>query len=982
MSSYRFGAFDLDVDAFVLRRGERVLPLQPKVLDVLRYLVEHPGRMVGKAELLDQLWPSEDVNEAVLTWSVSHIRRALGQQRGDKLPIETVHGRGYRFNAEVTTVSVQPSVEIDATAHASLVGRGRVMAELEQSLRRAKHGEGKLCVITGEAGIGKTRCAEELARIAKVLSVQALIGCSVQVPGAPPLWPIDSALRQSKEPAAESVRRLIAGLGEHVEADSAEREAGARFRSLEAIARGLHELAAVRPTLLIVDDAHWADAMTLQLLAFIAPQLAQSSLCIVVTLRDRERDNGSPRDRSFAQLTRFAQSIPLGTLDVAQVAELMTGIAGYAPDAELADAVHRASGGVPLFVQEVVRSLVREHGPRLEQLASSAVRIPELARDLLTRRIEQLPESTRETLVCAAVIGEHVELALLAALCGLEPEVLLDRLAPAIAEGQLEPVAPHVYRFAHVLFHRVLLDGLPLNKRVALHGKLGQLLSARPDAGARKGEIARHLYSSLPAGDPSEVVRRAHEAADAARRVLAFDEAALYLSWALEAQVFAGSVEPRERAALLLSLASAQRSAGRTGDATETAARVIELAQQHDMHDLVVGATRLRRPTVALAFVPDDLARSALEVVLRNTPDASSEHIGALSQLACVPPYDRDLARSKALSARAVALAEQHGDREALFEALRARCFALSGPDDVDAAFSVCDRVLELDRQGPHSWQCMDARVARYATCLLAGRIAEADRTLDGVDEVLGGSQWGEASFFAQRMRAQRRFLDGHFDEAEQLWKAIFKKAMQAGVSYAELLRRSQALSLELEREGPKQVFETRRRTMSPSHDRPLTMRIAMARVAAQAGALDTVRAMLPALGDPSGYTRGAEYLNNLAGLSVCAAALEDQPRCEQLLELLGPYVHLNTPDAFGYYLGSVAHFAALLTGALGRRAEAYAGFERALEHNTAMGYRAGVVHTRMAHAALAQRSGDMQRAQALLDAAHAEAQALGMLAY
>jgi DNA-binding winged helix-turn-helix (wHTH) protein/tetratricopeptide (TPR) repeat protein len=982
MSCYRFGTFDLDLDAFVLRQGDSVLSLQPKVLDVLRYLVEHRGRMVGKAELLDQLWPNENVNEAVLTWSVSHIRRALGQQRGERQPIETVHGRGYRFVAEVSVVTAPPPSAFDASAHTSLIGRARVMAELERCVRRAKHGEGALCAITGEAGIGKTRCAEELARSAKAQSLQALVGRSVQLPGAPPLWPIQSALSQSKEPPAEHARRLIASLGEQEDGDSPERIASARFRTLEQIARALHELAEARPTLLIVDDLQWSDALTLQLLGFIAPQLAQSSLCVVVTMRDRERDPSSPRERYLGQLMRFSQTIPLGALDVAQVGELMSALMGHAPQSELADAVHRASGGVPLYVHEVVRSLLREHGPRLASLAPSAVRVPELARDVLNRRIEQLPESTRETLACAAVIGEQVELSLLALLCGLEPEVLLDRLAPAIEEGQLAADAPHVYRFAHALFHRVLLDALPVTKRVTLHAKLGQLLCARPDAAMRKGEIARHLYLSLPASNPEDVVQRACEAADAARRVLAFDEAVLYFGWALEAQVFAGSVAPRARAELLLSLATAQRSAGRTNDATDTAARVIELAQQHDMHNLVVEATHLRRPTVALAFVPDDLSRAALEVVLASTPEVSYAHVGALAQLSTLPPYDRDLLRSKAMSARAVTLGEQLGDREALFAALRGRSFALSGPDDIEAALAIVDRIIALDRQGPHSTQCMDARVVRYATCLQAGRISEADQTLDGVDEVVGNWQWGEAAFFVKRMRAQRSFLDGRFDEAEQHWKTIIKKAVHAGVAYAELLRKAQALNLELEREGPRRVFERHRETLARTEERPLAVRIARARVAAQAGAFDMVRANLRALGDPGDYTRGPDYLNNLAGLAVCAATVEDGARCEQLLELLGPYAHLNTPDALGFYLGSAAHFVALLCATLGHRDEAYNLFDRALEHNASMGYRPGVVHTRMAYASLAERGGDVQRAHNLRDAARAEAASLGMHAY
>jgi len=91
---YTFVGYELDTDAYKLSHGSQELRLQPQVFDVLRYLVEHRERVVSKDELLGALWPDAHVNEAAVTWSISHARRALGQTRGDKLPIETVHGRG------------------------------------------------------------------------------------------------------------------------------------------------------------------------------------------------------------------------------------------------------------------------------------------------------------------------------------------------------------------------------------------------------------------------------------------------------------------------------------------------------------------------------------------------------------------------------------------------------------------------------------------------------------------------------------------------------------------------------------------------------------------------------------------------------------------------------------------------------------------------------------------------------------------------
>src|SRR4051812_32389354 len=119
---YVFGEFVLDLQLYQLRRKDLVVPLEPKVFDVLRYLVEHSDRVATKRELLEALWPHEVVTEAVLPTNINALRRALGQRRGEKWPIETVHGRGYRFAMPVERAlrPLPPEVELARAASASL----------------------------------------------------------------------------------------------------------------------------------------------------------------------------------------------------------------------------------------------------------------------------------------------------------------------------------------------------------------------------------------------------------------------------------------------------------------------------------------------------------------------------------------------------------------------------------------------------------------------------------------------------------------------------------------------------------------------------------------------------------------------------------------------------------------------------------------------------------------------------------------------
>jgi DNA-binding winged helix-turn-helix (wHTH) protein/tetratricopeptide (TPR) repeat protein len=983
---YRFDDFELDTDAHALRRGGQLLPLQPKVLDVLRYLIEHPGRLVTKTELLEQLWPGEQVGDAALSWSVSHIRRALGQERSSGGPIETVHRRGYRFVAPIgdpATTRPPPSARPTTAVPAgpTLIGRDRVLAELERHLDQARAGHGSLVLLTGEAGIGKTRCTDELIARAPAHGLRALRGRCPQEPDTPLLWPIVSAL----EPLADTLPEVAArarALGrqarEHDGSAASLSDEGALFGRLEQIADLLREAVAACPTLLVLDDLHWADAGTRRFLAFLAPELRELPLCVVGAQREAENAAAASADSVRYPIARHAHTLPLAALDGEQVAELLSAVAGSRPSTALAEAVRRASGGVPLFVEEVARTLALELGEQgLDALPPEAVRVPQLARDLLRERVRRLPRETGELLSLASVIGERFDLSLLSALARLEPEALLDRLEPARIEGQVVCEAPHLYRFAHALHQSVLYADLPPSRCVELHREVGALLDARSDREQRKGEIARHYHLALPAAEHATVVERSAAAGAAAARAFAFDDACTYYGWALEAQLFAGSSDPRERAALLSSLASAQRSAGRTSQAIDTAARLIELALSHRLHDRVVAAVRLRRPTVAMASVPDALSRSALEAVLAQTEETTTR-VGALALLATLPPYDADLAGSKARSAEALALAETLADPERLLEPLAARLFALSGPGDVEEVLQIADRVQTIARETGGAWRAGDARSARYMAFLLSGRIADADAVLNEMAAAVPGRYFREAGFYVERLRVQRTFLDGRFDAAERRWQTVYDDAVRAGVSYADLFHRTLNVGLAVERYGAASIVPAlggaaRQPGLAPPY------LAGIARLAAQGGDLGLVRSLLSAVGDPRELTRDGTYVHALSSLSLCNAVLVDVASCELLYELLAPYAHLNTPDAMGYYLGSAAHFLGLLAAALGRHTQAESHFAHALDRNRAMGYRAGVVRTLLADAKHEEQRGRSGPSRSRLKEALALASELGM---
>ena len=435
---YRFGEFELDADAYTLLRAGEELVLQPKVFDLIRLLVERVGQVVTKAELLDALWAGEHVNEGAVPWTIFHARRALGQERGARAPIETVQGRGYRMIANVEALAADGPAAARAVAALPFVGRGEVMARLEGRLAQALAGEGGLCLLAGEAGIGKTRCAEELRSRAAQRGVRIWSGRSVEGLGAPVFWPWIQVLREAvrEQPLlAEAGNALLARMGaldaaSPKPADSRAKDRGAdRFWVLDGVSRLLLQASERTGLLVLLEDLQCADAATVELLAFLTPQLARARLLVVGTVRSDalERD-----PRRAARLLRGAEQIALEALTSDDVTRYIAELTRHVPSPQLSRAVHRATAGNPLFLQETLRSLLAEHGgDKLASLAPEVVVPSKIARDVLRTRIAALDAEALAVLGTASVLGESFELAILHRLRGKPLEPLLEALESA-----------------------------------------------------------------------------------------------------------------------------------------------------------------------------------------------------------------------------------------------------------------------------------------------------------------------------------------------------------------------------------------------------------------------------------------------------------------------------------------------------------------------------------------------------------------------
>jgi len=389
--------------------------------------------------------------------------------------------------------------------------------------------------------------------------------------GALPYAPVSQALRQlvrELDPATleqvvgtgrAELARLVPDLGP---GDPAEPAAGglARGRLFEGLLGVLERLAAERPLVLAVEDLHWADQSTLDLLAFVVANLAEAAVVLVATYRSDELDRRHPLRPLLADPDRHptVERLELGRLDRAELGGLLTGILGTAPEARLLDEVLARSVGNPFFAEELL-AVGLGGGPRV---------LSTTLHDLLAGRVEGLSGPAQQILRAAAVAGRRAGHELLAAVCRLEEAALLEAVREAV-EHQVLVADPggDAYSFRHALFQEVVEADLLSGERRQLHAALARSLTAHPELGGgtpaqTAAEVAVHWYESH---DLTQALPAAVAAGVAAEQGLAFAEAKRHFERALDLwdqvpDIAAGL--PLDRAGLLGRAAQAAHLAG------------------------------------------------------------------------------------------------------------------------------------------------------------------------------------------------------------------------------------------------------------------------------------------------------------------------------------------------------------------------------------------------------------------------------------
>jgi class 3 adenylate cyclase/tetratricopeptide (TPR) repeat protein len=606
------------------------------------------------------------------------------------------------------------------------VGRVAERARLDELWSQAREGSLRLALISGEAGVGKTRLSTHLALAAHGEAATVLYGrCDedIGVPYQPWAQALGYFVREAPQPVIDAhvkrfggdLMRLVPALRDRVLDLPSARESDPeteRYLMYAAIAGLLEGAGEHEPLLLILDDLQWADSPTLSLLRHVVTSGSSMRVMVVGTYRDSDLSREHPLTALLADLHREqgVERLKLTGLGSEDVLALMEAAAGHELDEDgraLASEITRETAGNPFFTGEVLRHLtesgaiVQEDGGRWRLTGDLAdLGLPQSVREVIGRRVERLGEDARTALSAAAVIGREFDLDLLLAVLELGEARLLDLLEEAVAALLLQENRSRAGRFTftHGLVEHTLYEDLSATRRARLHKRVAEALEEQcgDEPGERLGELAGHWAAAVVSSDTAKAMHYARRAAERALQQLAPDEAARWYRQALELYDQAPGGDRSKRCELLIGLGEAQRQVGNP-EHRQTLLDAAQQAQELGDTDRLCRAVlaNSRGWTSQLGAVDSERVH-ALEAAARDLPDDDSRRARVLALLALELHFAGDPERCRALAAQAVEIARAAGDRDTLASTLINAIMAIWAPDTLLEHDRMTDELVEL----------------------------------------------------------------------------------------------------------------------------------------------------------------------------------------------------------------------------------------------------------------------------------------------
>ena len=997
LPALRFAGFELDEATYRLTRGGHPIRLEPKPLALLFHLVRHRDRVVTKEELRQLLWPDAIVSGDSLFHVVMKAREALGERGRKDGTIQTIRGRGFRFAAEVElliddTVPGSGASERSPLATRSLIGRGAELQRLREIHAATGQGSGRVALVEGPAGIGKSRLVREFVEGSSPALREIHHATSPESGGAPAYWlwvqilrSLLPVARESSFEDAPSIEALLAeltGAGGTALADMADADE-AEFRLLDGLATSLRDHAEKQPIVLVLEDLQWVDSGSAKALAFLSDAIATVPILIVGTCRDVELGPDHPLERARVEWMRrdLLEAVPLAGLDPDDVTTLVEEVTGYEPDDGFIESLWTRTRGNPFFVRQILALALARTDPTEElgaRLRSEVGTIPQEVRRVIRDRLARLDGPTQMVLSRAAAFGAEFDLAALARCVDLDRASLLRALERASAEQIITPRATLAkpYAFSHGLLREVAYAELDASERAQVHRRIAEALE---ELYADRIEsivpaLARHYGDAAPLLESDEAVRYSKWAGDLARDSCAYQDAAEAFARAIRALDLLPDAPAERRAELLICSGFALQSAGRNEEGRSQHRAAMAHARSAGNPKLfaaaVLGLAEVgvggNDPELLELLESLEEALAGLEAV---DEDEGPLRIWLLSAVAVrAAPLGR-LARAKAASHEAAERARASRDPSWLAWALASvsevRRF---DPETLpEQRLALLDEASERADDARNTSFAIVASVQRYGVLMELARRQEAERECERMAELVERSRSSYWGYLVPSLRSGLLSLDGDLPGSERLAHEAFDRSDGPHLQLAS----ARAGSLAMIRYQQGRLSELLPAISALRAGSSLTGVLDSAEIAAliETGDDATARERLDEVAaDDFQACLGKEaWILSLCTISEACEDLHDEARARTLYALLEPRAdHAVIVDNGQHVHGPVAFFLGILAKTFGDLPLAEERLEHALDVANRLRSPVWRAHALGARASLAVAHGERAEARRL----------------
>jgi class 3 adenylate cyclase/tetratricopeptide (TPR) repeat protein len=654
----------------------------------------------------------------------------------------------------------------------------------------------RVTLVSGEPGIGKTSLVAQASRIAYGAGASILYGhCEEDL--SVPYQPWITALSQLIDHADENtlakfvesnglaLARLLPGLARRVSMvpPVAGTDADAeRFLILEGVARLLAMTSTTTPVVVVLDDLHWADAASLQLLRHLVASALPMAALVVGTFRESDLSRSHPLTGALADLRREAcvDRIALAGLEDIDIIDLLEAAAGHEMTHDgvaLAHAIRRETAGNPFFVVEVVRHLA-ETGAFVQDDKGhwtlsgdlDSLGLPASVREVVAHRVARLGQDTERALSLASVVGRDFDLDVLSQLIEADEDQLIDVLEQATSAGLItesDDRAGH-YRFVHALIQHSLYQDLSATRRQRAHHRVAEALEEVGSAADndRLAELARHWMAATRPAETGKALYYARRAGEAALAAYSPLDAIKWYSQALDLSSREPQEDERERCVLLVGLGKAQRQAGQP-DHRNTLLEAANIAiGLGDTELLVAAALAGTRGTARTAEADEEqvgILRAALDVVGDADAASRARLLAALTEVTDA----REWELRKDLACEAMEIASGLSDESTVLDVV-SRCYLpRAQPESSAERLAATARAISMaDRLGDPVAR-LQTRFNRVHACMEAGDIAETDSRFDEMEALVNQTGLPQYQWQQSFHRSWRLLLSGDLAAAE-----------------------------------------------------------------------------------------------------------------------------------------------------------------------------------------------------------------------